>query len=80
MAPLCLHLPDGPLAADFDMSSGILRLTREDRARVLETPVDKITLEVDGLFLDSGLIINRLSQRIMVSESTLAKIQSVMAG
>lgn len=80
MTPLSLHLPDGRLSADLDMSSGILRLSREDRARVLDTSASKITLEVDGLVLEGGLIINRLSQRILVSDSALSQIQAIMAG
>lgn len=80
MTSLCLHLPDGPLTADLDMSSGILRLSREARGKVLATPVEAISVEVDGLHLDGGLIINRLSQRIMVSESALAQIQAILAG
>lgn len=66
--------------ADLDLEGGILRFSHADRDLVMRAEESEVVVEVEGVRLEDAVILNRLTKRIMMSESALVQAQSILAG
>lgn len=81
MPDIQLHIAgQQSMSAELDMESGILRLSYQDRDHLLRVPEDAVIAEVEGLSLEQAVIINPLTQRIMLTENALTQAQALLAG
>lgn len=81
MPDISVHIAgQSPVSAELDLESGILRFSYQDRERLLRTSEEMVTAEIEGLTLDASVMINPLTQRIMLTESALVTAQAILAG